>query len=91
MKMFQDKAYEYWRKGCDSHTNDPCARSCMNAGLLDSLEPNTKIGGVEGFKNADKHLERKGKPDKLKVKYSITQNRKVRLFRAQNRKSGDLY
>ena len=44
----------------------------MNAGLLDALEPNTKIGGVEGFKNADKHLERKEKPDKLKVKYSIT-------------------
>jgi len=62
-----DKAYEYWRKGCDSHTTDPCARSCMNAGLLDALEPNTKIGGVEGFKNADKHLERKEKPDKLKA------------------------
>ena len=53
--LFQDKAYEYWRKGCDNGVKDaPCARACLNAGLLDSLDPGTKIGGFPGFKNPDK-------------------------------------
>lgn len=62
-----DKAYEYWRKGCDEGTTDPCPNSCLNAGLLDALEPNTKFGGLEGLKNPDKQIERKGQPDKLKA------------------------
>jgi len=63
-----DKAYEYWRKGCDNGVKDaPCARACLNAGLLDSLDPGTKIGGFPGFKNPDKHIERKEEPDKLRA------------------------
>jgi len=60
-----DKAYDYWRKGCDTHATEPHAKACLNAGLLDTLEQNTKIGAVAGHKNLN--VERKEPPDKLKA------------------------
>lgn len=59
-----DKAYEYWRKGCDTHATEPHAKACFNAGLLDSLEENTKLGGVVG-RWID--AERKHAPDQLRA------------------------
>ena len=63
---FQDKAYESWRKGCDA-ANAPDAKACFNAALLDNLDPDTKIGGLQGFKNSEKFYKRSTEPDKLKV------------------------
>jgi len=61
-----DKAYESWRKGCDA-ANAPDAKACFNAALLDNLDPDTKIGGLQGFKNSEKFYKRSTEPDKLKA------------------------
>lgn len=61
-----DTAYDYWRKGCDLHATVPHAKACLNAGLLDALEPGTKIGGVAGHR--DEMVERKrSHPDPKKA------------------------
>ena len=49
----------------------PHAKACLNAGLLDALEPGTKIGGVAGHR--DEMVERKrSHPDPKKVTSAIT-------------------
>ena len=53
------------------HATVPHAKACLNAGLLDALEPGTKIGGVAGHR--DEMVERKrSHPDPKKVTSAFT-------------------
>ena len=64
---FQDKAYEYWRRGCDLGATEPHARACFSAALLDTLEQNSKIDGLAGQKS-EVSIERKQPPDPIAVR-----------------------
>lgn len=60
-----NKAYEYWRKGCDTHATTPHAKACLNAALLDSMDPKNVKSGTSEHKTL--LSERTDPPDNLKA------------------------
>ena len=67
--IFQNKAYEYWRKGCDTHATVPHAKACLNAALLDSMDPKNMNSGTSEHKSVIS--ERTDPPDNLKVNRTV--------------------